>query len=54
MMSPKSLALLEYLKKMSQINFGPNAIQQNFGNKITLNKTITSGFNKIGNENLEY
>ena len=42
MMSPKSLAFISYLKKISSINFG---VQQN---KIGMNKTVT-GFSRSSN-----
>jgi hypothetical protein len=45
MMSPKSLAFISYLKKMSQINFGNN----NLGAKINLNNTTTAGFSRSSN-----
>lgn len=45
MMSPKSLAFISYLKKISQINFGNN----NQGAKINLNNTTTAGFSRSSN-----
>lgn len=44
MMSPKSLAFISYLKKMSNINFG-NAGQT----KTAMNKTVTGGFSRSSN-----
>lgn len=51
-MSPKSMAFVQYLRKISNINFGAQNAQQS---KIGLNKTI-SGFSRsgIGESSIDY